>query len=85
MSVLRVCAAIRDLPRDQCAIPERCIDGQCEVCGTPVHYDPKAAIPALGIEYLACTGCMEALQEGAEPWPAEWPLDLGTVAGGAGE
>ena len=77
MSVLRLCAAVRDLPRELCAVPERCQDRECGVCGTTVHYDPRASILLLGKEYIVCGGCLEALLEGAEPWPESWPLDLG--------
>jgi hypothetical protein len=64
--VLRLCAAIGPaaygkLPREMCACPERCQDRECSVCGTEVHYDPKASIPALGEELIVCGGCMEAL------------------------
>lgn len=74
MTVMRLCASLRSLPRDQCLVPERCIDRECRICGTKVHYDPKAAIPVLGEEFIVCGGCFEALQEGVEPWPEDLPL-----------
>jgi hypothetical protein len=61
--VLRLCASIRELPREQCAVPERCIDRKCALCGQTVHYDPRARIPLLGSETIVCSTCFDALVE----------------------
>lgn len=58
--VLRLCASHENLPREQCAVPERCEDRTCSICGQLVHYDPKASIPILGPERIVCTECFEA-------------------------
>jgi hypothetical protein len=55
--VLRICASHEFLPREECAVPERCEERTCEGCGAPVHYDPKASIPALGPELVVCQTC----------------------------
>jgi hypothetical protein len=73
--VIRLCASFITLPRDECVVPERCVDRECRVCGTKVHYDPKSRIDALGEEFIVCSGCFEALMEGVEPWPAELHRD----------
>jgi hypothetical protein len=59
--VLRFCAPMTDLPRDQCTVPDRCQDRNCQVCGQVVHWDPKAAIPLLGPEFIVCSPCVDRL------------------------
>lgn len=59
--VLRICVRKSVLPPEECAVPERCENRQCRVCHQDVHYDPKASIPALGAEFIACSDCVEEL------------------------
>lgn len=64
MPVLRLCVAVGPeaygrLPRELCAVPERCQDRNCAVCGCTVHYDPKASLPDLGQERIVCGGCFD--------------------------
>lgn len=59
---LRLCAPYEQLSREDCAIPERCVERSCSICKRGVHYDPKASIPVLGPETIVCTICMEAAQ-----------------------
>jgi hypothetical protein len=68
-SVLRICAPFTAVPRGQCVIPRRCLTEQCKVCGQDVHYDPAAAIPALGAELIVCMDCTEKAWEAVD---AEW-------------
>jgi hypothetical protein len=57
--VLRLCASYSELPREQCAVPDRCEQRACYVCFGPVHYDPAASIPILGAEIIVCGPCFE--------------------------
>ncbi len=57
--VLRLCVPFEDLPRELCTCPDRCQVRQCSLCLRDVHYDPKAAIPALGQEFIICSICLE--------------------------
>lgn len=58
--VMRLCASLAELPREQCAVPERCVDRECSQCGQLVHYDPRASIPLLGAELIICGECFDA-------------------------
>lgn len=57
--VLRICVRKSELPPEECAVPERCENRQCQACGQDVHYDPKASIPVLGKEMIVCITCLE--------------------------
>ena len=57
---IRLCASYAALPREQCTVPERCLERSCSQCGQAVHYDPKASIPLLGAELIVCGECFEA-------------------------
>lgn len=57
--VLRLCASYDRLPRERCAVPDRCRVRICRRCQRNVHWDPKVSIPLLGLEYILCDICLD--------------------------
>lgn len=58
---LRIMAGYDKLSAEDCSIPDRCVTRYCEFCKQACHYDPRATLPILGKETLACGTCVNRM------------------------